>query len=166
MDIDSPLRHHAYNNGFRESDDFLKPLFFCAFLFLPRYSPVLWAAYTLIIYSLKIHPSNTGEASWSISVMIAPAETSVLIVILATYERNSMPAGAPFNERSSSSFAPLFPLSPTIKILADAPFGGLLKWVLRGCLSHMAASDPGIQSGMNGKNQWKNGKIRRLSDVR
>ena len=92
-EFDSPLRHHAYNNGFRESDDFLEPLFFCAFLFLPRYSPVLWAAYTLIIYSLKIHPSNT-------SVMIAPAETSVLTVILATYERNSMPAGAPFNERS------------------------------------------------------------------
>ena len=136
------------------------------FLISPQYSPNLREFHILILYSLKIHSSNTGEASWSISVMSAPAETSALTVILATYERNSMPAGAPFNERSSSSFAPLFPLSPTIKILADAPFGGVLKWVLRGCLSHMAASDPGIQSGMNGKSQWKNGKIRRLSDVR
>ena len=52
-EFDSPLRHHAYNNGFRESDDFLKPLFFCAFFNLPLISSSYGEILILILYSLR-----------------------------------------------------------------------------------------------------------------
>ena len=60
--VQCPPSHHKSNNGFRQSDDFLKPLFFCSYKLLSLFSP-FFGEITPLSTCLTIWAGAPEEAS-------------------------------------------------------------------------------------------------------